>query len=82
MRVDTDLMHWIMRSSPLPTAHAAPRPVPLAPLAGGAQTAQDLTLRAPDGTEVTIDRGGYGAPHLTGSTGRAVFFGQAVVVAR
>ncbi|WP_412068978.1 penicillin acylase family protein [Rubrivirga sp. IMCC43871] len=46
------------------------------PLAVGAQTATDVSLLAPDGTTVAIDRDDYGVPHITAETEAAVFFGQ------
>ena len=46
------------------------------PLAVGAQTATDVTLEAPDGSTVAIDRDDFGVPHITGDTEAAVFFGQ------
>lgn len=52
------------------------------PLVAPAQTAVDLTLKAPDGTTVTVDRDGYGVPHITAATERAVFFGQGFAVAQ
>ncbi|MEP0546559.1 MAG: penicillin acylase family protein [Rhodothermales bacterium] len=47
-----------------------------------AQAAQDLTLEAPDGTTVTIDRDDFGVPHITAETEAAVFFGQGFAVAQ
>jgi len=46
------------------------------PLVAVGQTATDLTLQAPDGTTVAIDRDDYGVPHITAETEAAVFFGQ------
>ena len=53
-----------------------------APLAASGQTAQDLSLQAPDGSTVSIDRDSYGVPHITGPTERAVFFGQGFATAQ
>ena len=52
------------------------------PLGASAQTAQDVTLTAPDGTSVTIDRDDYGVPHISGLSEEAVFFGQGFAVAQ
>ena len=46
------------------------------------QAAQDLTLTAPDGTPVTIDRDDYGVPHITGENEPAVMFAQGFAVAQ
>ena len=46
------------------------------------QAATDLTLDAPDGTTVTIDRDDFGVPHITADTEAAVFFGQGFAVAQ
>ena len=52
------------------------------PLAAAAQTAQDLTLQAPDGNTVLIDRDDYGVPHISALTEEAVFFGQGFAAAQ
>lgn len=52
-----------------------------APAALG-QAAEDLTLEAPDGTTVTIDRDTWGVPHVTAETEAAVFFGQGFAAAQ
>ena len=53
-----------------------------APLAAGAQQAQDLTLTAPDGQTVTIDRTDYGVPRIRAATETALFFGQGFATAQ
>ena len=52
------------------------------PLGATAQTAQDLTLQAPDGSTVTIDRDDYGVPHISALSEEGVFFGQGFAVAQ
>ncbi len=47
-----------------------------APVFASAQTAQDVTLTAPGGETVTIDRDDYGVPHIQSSSEAGVFFGQ------
>ena len=53
----------------------------LTPVANG-QAAADLSLRAPDGTMVEIDRDEWGAPHISAETEAAVFFGQGFAAAQ
>ena len=48
----------------------------------GAQTAQDLSLLAPGGATVTIERGDYGEPRVLAPTESAVFFGQGFAAAQ
>ena len=52
------------------------------PLGAAAQTAQDITLIAPGGAAVTIDRDSYGVPHISSPTEEGVFFGQGFAVAQ
>ncbi|MEL7362538.1 MAG: penicillin acylase family protein, partial [Bacteroidota bacterium] len=47
-----------------------------------AQTATDLTLTAPDGNEVVIDRDDFGVPHISAPTEVAAFYGQGYAVAQ
>ncbi len=54
----------------------------LAPLAARGQAAQDLTLEAPDGTAVAIDRDEWGVPLITAETEAAAFFGQGFAAAQ
>jgi acyl-homoserine lactone acylase PvdQ len=64
------------------------RPLALALLVGlavpraHAQAAEDVTLDAPDGTSVVIDRDDYGVPHITAETEAAAFFAQGFAVAQ
>lgn len=51
-------------------------------LAASGQTAQDVTLTAPGGETVTIDRDDYGVPHIQSSTEAGVFFGQGFATAQ
>lgn len=53
-----------------------------APLVAAGQAAQDLTLTAPDGNAVVIDRDDYGVPHVAAPTEAAVFFGQGFAIAQ
>ncbi|MEO1477536.1 MAG: penicillin acylase family protein, partial [Bacteroidota bacterium] len=50
------------------------------PAAG--QTATDITLMAPDGNMVTIDRDDFGVPHVSAPTEVAAFYGQGYAVAQ
>ena len=54
----------------------------LLPGLAAAQAAQDLTLVAPDGQSVVIDRDAYGVPHIAAPTETALFFGQGFAVAQ
>lgn len=47
-----------------------------------AQQAQDVSLTAPDGQTVTIDRDDFGVPHIEAPTEEALFFGQGFAVAQ
>ena len=47
-----------------------------------AQTATDVALEAGDGTTVSIDRDGFGVPHITAESEAAVFFGQGFATAQ
>ena len=47
-----------------------------------AQTATDVTLVAPGGESVSIDRDDYGVPHVTAPTEAAAFFGQGFATAQ
>ena len=47
-----------------------------------AQTATDVTLAAPGGETVSVDRDDYGVPHITAPTEAAVFFGQGFATAQ
>ena len=40
----------------------------IAPLAAQESTSEALTLTAPDGAPVQIDRDGYGVPHISADT--------------
>ncbi|MDT7855895.1 penicillin acylase family protein [Rubrivirga sp. S365] len=55
-----------------------------APLAAAqpGPAAQDVTLRAPDGGMVSIDRDTVGVPHIVAPTELGVFFGQGFAVAQ
>jgi acyl-homoserine lactone acylase PvdQ len=53
-----------------------------APVVAHGQAAEDITLQAPDGNAVTIDRDDFGVPHITADTEAAVFFGQGFAVAQ
>ncbi len=44
--------------------------------------AEDLTLKAPDGTDITIYRDSFGVPHIVGDSEVGVFFGQGFAVAQ
>ncbi|NIR50354.1 T9SS type A sorting domain-containing protein [candidate division KSB1 bacterium] len=44
--------------------------------------AEDISLIAPDGTTVTIERDNYGVPHIAAETETGVFFGQGFAVAQ
>ncbi|MEO0742298.1 MAG: penicillin acylase family protein [Bacteroidota bacterium] len=46
------------------------------------QTATDITLMAPDGNMVTIDRDDFGVPHVSAPTEVAAFYGQGYAVAQ
>ncbi len=54
----------------------------VAPLAAHGQAAQDISLQAPDGTTVAIDRDTWGVPHVTAETEAAAFFGQGFAAAQ
>lgn len=43
---------------------------------------EDLTLTAPDGNPVTIDRDTFGVPHIRAGTEAALFYGQGYAVAQ
>lgn len=45
-------------------------------------TAQDVSLIAPDGTTVQIERDDYGVPHISADTETGVFFGQGFAIAQ
>ena len=62
--------------------YALPLLLALAAPPAAAQTAQDVTLPAPDGGTVSIDRDDYGVPHIRAQTERAVFFGQGFAAAQ
>jgi penicillin amidase len=51
------------------------------PLSASAQNGQDITLTAPDGQSVSIDRDDYGVPHISAPTMTALFYGQGYAVA-
>ena len=53
-----------------------------APGLATAQAAQDITLVAPDGQSVLIDRDDYGVPHISAPTERALFYGQGFAIAQ
>jgi penicillin amidase len=50
--------------------------------ASGQLAAEDISLVAPDGANVTIRRDDYGVPHITSSTETGVLFGQGFAVAQ
>ncbi|MEM7788994.1 MAG: penicillin acylase family protein [Bacteroidota bacterium] len=54
----------------------------LATSAASGQTAQDVTLTAPGGETVTIDRDDVGVPLIRSSTAAGVFFGQGFATAQ
>ena len=53
-----------------------------APALASGQTAQDVTLTAPGGETVTVDRDDFGVPHVRSSTEAGVFFGQGFATAQ
>ena len=55
---------------------------PIAPVAAQESTGEVLTLTAPDGATVEIDRDDYGVPHISADTEVGVFFGQGFAVAQ
>ncbi|MFB3132628.1 MAG: penicillin acylase family protein, partial [Rhodothermales bacterium] len=55
---------------------------PIAPVAAQESTSEVLTLTAPDGATVEIDRDDYGVPHISADTEEGVFFGQGFAVAQ
>ncbi|MFN3597868.1 MAG: penicillin acylase family protein [Rubricoccaceae bacterium] len=52
------------------------------PLAAPAQTAQTVTLTAPDGQQVRVERDAYGVPRIAAPTETALFFGQGFATAQ
>lgn len=56
--------------------------VPTFAVIATAQQAEDISLMAPDGTTVSVDRDSYGVPHITAETEAGVFFGQGFAVAQ
>ena len=54
----------------------------LAPVAAQEGVAEAVTLIAPDGATVEIERDDYGVPHMMAETDAAVFFGQGFAVAQ
>ena len=62
--------------------HALAALVLAAPVFASGQTAQDVTLTAPGGETVTIDRDDFGVPHVRSSTEAGVFYGQGFATAQ
>lgn len=60
----------------MPLRYAVAALVLAAPLVAAGQTAQDVALTATAGEAVSVDRDGFGVPHVWSSTEAGVFFGQ------
>jgi acyl-homoserine lactone acylase PvdQ len=62
--------------------HLLPAALLVAAPGVAAQTAQSLSLQAPDGSTVSIERGDFGEPRVQAATEDAVFFGQGFAAAQ